>query len=576
VVGLWWETSFFRREPLPFDAVGHLPAEAPAALAAERQVEAGRLLAEEAGCVRCHQPGDEDALARGLAPPAAPDLSAVGARAHAGYLERWLEAPKKLRPGATMPELFAAGEAGRVERHAVARYLTSLGGPLRPSVAGKGGKESAVRGERLFATVGCVACHGPAAGGAPPKPPAGGLLYRPARVYPLVGLGSKTAPGRLSAYLRDPLALNPGGHMPQLLLDAREADDLSAFLSGSVVKGLPAGLSPAPGKEQLAAGFKRVDGRADELAAFQKLPPDEQVLDLGKRLVIDRGCNTCHTIAPGGKPFAAVTASATLDDIKKAAKQDAGCLAGEAGKRGSAPDFKFAAAELAALRAFLGRGLSGAGSPAPAYSARLDLQRFNCLACHTRDGEGGLPAEVVEGLRRAAKADSAEAVAPPPLTGVAHKLTAPWLREVLVGAGRARPWLGLRMPQFGRGNVGGLAEGLAALEAVGPDEARPRLPPSAAALAAGRALVGKSGFGCVSCHDLAGVANSGARGPDLAGMSRRVRYEWYRRWLEQPQRLAPGTRMPQVFAGGKSLADGVLGGQAEAQAEALWAYLARR
>ncbi len=56
-------------------------------------------------------------------------------------------------------------------------------------------------------------------------------------------------------------------------------------------------------------------------------------------------------------------------------------------------------------------------------------------------------------------------------------------------------------------------------------------------------------------------------------MNQRVRHDWYRRWLEQPQRIQPGTRMPAVFLDGKSLLDKVLGGNADAQADAMWAYL---
>jgi hypothetical protein len=52
-----------------------------------------------------------------------------------------------------------------------------------------------------------------------------------------------------------------------------------------------------------------------------------------------------------------------------------------------------------------------------------------------------------------------------------------------------------------------------------------------------------------------------------------VRYDWYRRWLEQPQRMSPGTRMPSVFTDGKSLVESLFGGSGDAQAEAMWAYL---
>jgi hypothetical protein len=156
---------------------------------------------------------------------------------------------------------------------------------------------------------------------------------------------------------------------------------------------------------------------------------------------------------------------------------------------------------------------------------------------------------------------------------VGHKLRTAWLKQVLTGAGRARPWMGLRMPQFGEQNVGKLPEQLAAADGARPDDDMHRVPLTTAKIEAGRKLVGKSAFGCISCHDLAGVPNSGTRGPDLAGMNQRVRYDWYLRWLEQPQRMQPGTRMPSVFTDGKSLLPSVLDGDAGAQAEAVWGYL---
>jgi hypothetical protein len=56
-------------------------------------------------------------------------------------------------------------------------------------------------------------------------------------------------------------------------------------------------------------------------------------------------------------------------------------------------------------------------------------------------------------------------------------------------------------------------------------------------------------------------------------MNQRVRHDWYRRWLEQAQRMQPGTRMPTVFPDGMSTALNILEGKADAQAEAMWAYL---
>ena len=217
--------------------------------------------------------------------------------------------------------------------------------------------------------------------------------------------------------------------------------------------------------------------------------------------------------------------------------------------------------------------LTGAGSPAPTHAARAALRRFNCLNCHTKDGEGGLPVELADQMRLMARAENADDVRPPPLTGVGHKATPEWLRSVLLDGGRARPWVQLRMPQYGPANVGNLPHGLAALEGVTPDDPPHAVKRTPEAVAAGRGLIGKGGLGCISCHDIAGVPNTGTRGPDLATTGRRVRYDWYERWLHQPLRMVPGTRMPQAFVDGKSTLPGVLGGDPKAQAEAMWAYL---
>ncbi len=579
-VELFWQSPHFRVEPLPYDQVGHLPDREPARLASDELLERGRFLAEEHGCVRCHLPADKDRMASGLQTRQGPDLSRIGQRVYAGWLYQWLESPRKLRLGTTMPELFNDDEMGRVERYAVTSYLISLGGPLKPASPQPKSeklKASIHRGQRLFVSIGCVACHGSEDSKKPQRSASGPRALVPKLQFgnevALAGLGRKTTPELLAAYLADPLAVDPSGRMPNMLLHGDEAVNLAHYLCQSRDSSLQATLPDSPTTTQVFATFGRIESRPEERITFQRLSGKDQVLDLGKRLVIDKGCNNCHTIAPGGKAFANLLARASFDDIKQPGVHAAGCLADERSKHGRSPWFGFTDSDRQALRQFLHESTHGAGSPAPAYAARNALQRFNCLACHARDGQGGLTSEVIEELRHVERAENSEAVSPPPLTGVGHKLRTPWLRQVLTGAGRARPWMGLRMPQFGEANVGWLAEALAALEGGEAEDKIYDVKRTAALVGAGRLLIGKSGFGCISCHDIAGVPNTGTRGPDLALMNQRVRYDWYRRWLEQPQRLQPGTRMPTVFPDGKSLLTSVLGGAADAQAEAMWSYL---
>jgi len=134
--------------------------------------------------------------------------------------------------------------------------------------------------------------------------------------------------------------------------------------------------------------------------------------------------------------------------------------------------------------------------------------------------------------------------------------------------------MSLRMPQYGSDNVGHLVHGLPKLEGTVADDAEGKVPYTAATIEAGRALAGKSGLGCVACHDISGVPGGGTRGPDLARTHERVRLGWYTRWMHQPQRLAPGTKMPTNFLDGKSALATPYGGDGDRQIEALWAYFA--
>jgi cytochrome c2 len=588
-----WKAPHFYAEPLPHSAVRHLPTKAPRALASSHQQERGRFLVEEMGCANCHLPDDRDRMARGLQSRRAPDLSNAGGRLHGGWVYSWLTAAPEAHPGRAMPHLLGDDDAGRTEAYAVTRFLASLGGPVKaaPQPGPKALALSLQRGGRLFTTTGCIACHRDPVnkgnkGAAEeeeccqiddgPAPPTAVFSLAHAtgrpRTYPLDETAGKTMPDRLAEYLANPLAIDPSGRMPHMLLNAKEARDLANYLWHG--KGPPqvSTMPREPAEAQRLAAFKRVDPRPDELAAFTRLPPADQWVDLGKRVVIDKGCNNCHAIAPGGQPFANTFANASFTDIKKPRSHDRGCLAPDAKGRGKAPLFRLDDAERGVLRAFLKEGANGAGSPSPPHAARVALQRFNCLACHGRDGEGGLTPELVQALRRHEKAEDAEAFTPPPLTGAGHKLLTPWLRQVLTAAGRARPWMGMRMPQFGADHVGKLPEALAALDGDVPQDIPDKVPLTAATIQAGRKLAGKAGQGCISCHDIAGLPNPGTRGPDLAQVTGRLRYGWYRRWLESAQRMQPGTKMPTVFPDGRSLLESVLGGKADAQAEALWAY----
>ncbi len=589
-VELFWQGPGFVKEPLPNQFIGHLAKDRPKEFSRDGQLEHGRFKFEELSCVKCHKPAADDKMAKTLADRAGPNLTDVAKRAYPGWIYTWLADPAKLRAHTTMPKSFADTDVGTAERYAVTQYLVSLAGkPLDvvklPTVPPNDIKQSMDRGRVLYHVTGCATCH------SDPIPRkkkddeeekealAPGdyvfgqtTLAGPTAKYTLGALGSKFTPATLAAYLQDPLKTNPHGRMPKMNLTAPEALDIARYLCRTQEESVTPDKLPLPtlratdlAKTVLATATDAQKKRFDELV------PAVQWAELGSRIVATKGCINCHTIEEKGKPRAALDTFAALNDVKKAGEK--GCLDAKPDPA-KVPVYKLEVKEREALAAFVKDGFAGAGAPAPTYHARVALKRFNCLNCHQRDGEGGIPVELAEQMRQMEKSENADDVRPPVLTGIGHKTRTTWLKSVLTQSGRARPWMQLRMPQYGEGNVGFMPEALAALEGTTTDDKVHVVERTNAKLAAGRAIIGKGGLGCISCHDIGGIANTGTRGPDLATINQRVRYEWYERWLSQPLRMAPGTRMPQSFVEGKSTLKSVFDGDPHKQAEAMWAYLA--
>lgn len=565
---LLWQGPGFRREPIPNFFFGHLSEQRKDTIEKDLPAELGRFVFEEQGCKNCHAPKAETFVNR-----TGPDLSEVGRRVYPGWLDAWLADPAKLRPQTTMPKMFTDDERGIAERYAVGQYLSSLGGPMRepkvPTISNEWSKSVTI-GTKLFTTTGCAACHGKQLAATAKKsedddddkpvkfePSSAihglGTATGSQALYSLGGLGSKTTPEQLQRFLLDPLKTNAHGRMPNMQLTNEEARDLARFL------------------------YRTTDDRVERDAPKEpKLKPADfdakSWKELGQKLVTSKGCANCHTVAPGGKSLE-VSAAPSLDykagDRRR--KSDLGCLAAKPDPA-KVPIFNLDAAQLQAVKAFVSTGLQKE-TPSQNYLARTALKRFNCLNCHVRDGEGGIGTELADQMKKLENAENADDVSPPRLTGIGHKAKTGWLESVLLNGGRARPWMSLRMPQYGVQKVGHLPATLAHLEGTIPDNVSKLVVYNPASLEAGRKLSGSEGLGCIKCHDISGHVGGGTRGPDLARTAERLRSDWYERWMHNPQRLAPGTKMPQNFNNGKSAFANLLGGDADPQIDAIWAYL---
>ena len=161
---------------------------------------------------------------------------------------------------------------------------------------------------------------------------------------------------------------------------------------------------------------------------------------------------------------------------------------------------------------------------------------------------------------------------PPDLTGVGAKLAHTWLKGVLENGAKDRPYMKARMPRFGGHNVGSLAQQLERQDAQDP------LPeiriPRKDARRAGWQLVGTKGFSCIKCHTFGRYRATGIQAMDMTTMTRRLREDWFRRYLRNPQAFRRGTRMPSAWpAEGPSLITDVLDGDSDRQIQAIWDYL---
>ncbi|MBM3735087.1 MAG: c-type cytochrome [Acidobacteria bacterium] len=304
-----WKGARFPWEPVPGAVLSHRGG--PAA-------DAGRKLVREYGCANCH-------AAPGLARPA-PVLDGVGTRTNAKWLHAWLAAPQSFRNGATMPVSLNAGE-----RADVAAYLATLQDPAPARTSKRVNEVLVGKGNELFGTIGCIACH---------QQPGLGLD----------GLGSKYSLASLTAFLRDPAKVEPTGRMPSMLLDEDDAVAIAAHLLNS--------RNPQ----------------------FEADAPSGDAAN-GKAVFESTGCAACHAVQ-GVKPALKAKPLSQLS-------AENGCLA--AAPAAGLPRYTLSAGDRRAISSFL-REYAAApdSSPAAVFELSLRLEELRCAACHKIESTGPL------------------------------------------------------------------------------------------------------------------------------------------------------------------------------------------
>lgn len=514
------------------------------------EITPGELLMAEMNCVACHSASPQ--ITGRLASRRSPRLARDGVRIAPRWIREFLDNPQKIQPGTLMPDMLHG--LPPEEKSEAVEALTHFLVSIQPSAgeASRGAGAATIEaGRKLYHEIGCAQCH------APETLPPGRVADASATAeldmlrqtaVPLGNLTGKYSAGDLARLLRDPLKSRPSGRMPSSNLTAAEAEAIATYLL----------------REQAQ----------EDKAPIPEFTVDTTKAQRGANLFFSLRCAECHEDALAGIVVDAKRTPVRPFELLRP-RQPAGCLSAK--PKPGQPKFDLTDRQRAVILATLQNQTVLSAPLTPEQQVKRTMTVLNCYACHSRDRRGGpegLHREYFTGTGGAELGD--EGRIPPSLTHVGAKLQSEWLRKVVVDGAGVRPYMATRMPAYGEANAGHLPALFAEADARPDAKPQPDVLAPGDANDSGRKLVGVGGLGCITCHDFAGNKSTGTPGLDLATTGQRLKWDWFRRYLLDPQLLRSGTRMPSFWPNGIAVNKDTLGGDAEKQIAAIWAYLARK
>jgi mono/diheme cytochrome c family protein len=504
------------------------------------KAERGRVLFLEHGCYGCHEARMTKDLPRMSTP-----FEGIGEKVfRPAWLYQWIKDPASIRPRTRMPTFRLKDEE---VLHIVA-YLNGERTLPRRLASYPSDRASSGSGKDLFTEKGCAGCHSDVRNEA----------CLTDRVPNLSDAGLKLSGPWVASWLEGPAEMNPQTAMPRLMLTEEERRDLAGYLEALRPKEIEELLGQAP------AGLP------------QGGDPGE-----GRRLVQIMGCYGCHVVRdmeklplPGvgvgdvaGKrldelPFGSSDVPRTKWDwlYHKIRKPDVYTAEDMPLKM---PGHRLDEHEIESLTVYYLHNADYAISESYLRKSRPEestlekgdwmLGHYNCGGCHQLEEEVKPRIDRYTGLK---------SMVPPRLIAEAERVQPQWLFQYLSKPVELRPWLKIRMPEFGW-NYQDRETLITYFRLVLDPEVREtvRVPyvalpvrddyePEVLEMGEYRVKTDK----CMQCHPVSfdGALPEGVKLEDLSinlMLTRgRLRYDWIKNFLRNPDRYAGrGTKMPYVY-----------------------------
>jgi cytochrome c2 len=572
------------------------------------RVNEGMARIELYGCHSCHKIANWRFA--NLRKPG-PDLNGIAEKTTPEWVVRWLSNPTHFRATTRMPSFFyqrnMVGPAvdkdeaatnrrmQNTEIHALTAFLfarSSRRDWTPPAAAG-----DAARGERLVATVGCLGCHVTDETVKDPETGATRVARRDdvpiERIFGfnLTGTATKTNPGWLFHWLKDPRNYYPDAPMPDLRLSDQEAADITAWL---MTRQKPTFLQqqvPVPDRaalDELTKSYLLNTMPIREAdARIRAMSDHEKYVYLGERTIEKYGCYSCHSIR-GFEDAKPIGTELTVEGSKNLHLFDFGFVHDYEAHDGKHEHIQHTTAswifnKLRSPRIYddkrekayhdklkmpnfymtreeareIGTVILGLTKEKVAESrlagndphkrmieeGRKRVSQNNCRGCHVVDRQG----------RAIASTIADDGMLPPDLSPEGDRVQSPWLFEFLKDPTvmTMRPWLGVRMPtfHFSDEETNTLVAYFAAQGNEPQFDTMRRRDPAARNVQVGETIFEM--LRCAQCHPTGGAAVNTADlanlAPNLEYSRVRLRHDWIPDWIRRPDEIIPGTKMPTNF-----------------------------